>query len=81
MAGSRKLLGVHRTDAAWQDFEYDLSEAAGTALVLRFEADAGPRDDSSFDFALWGDRTLVLEGFKVTPRPHPSPPPLSMTAS
>ncbi len=78
MAGTRKLLDVQRTDAAWQDFEYDLSDAAGSVLVLRFEADPGPRDDSSFDFALWGDRTLVLEGFEATPRLQASPPPLTM---
>ena len=64
MAGSRKLLDVHRTDAAWQDFAYDLSGAAGTVMVLRFETDPGPKDDSSFDFGLWGDRRLVFEGFR-----------------
>ena len=49
-------------------------------LVLRFETDPGPRNDPSFDFGLWGDRTLVLEGFNPAPLSHPSPPPLSITA-
>ena len=78
MAGSRKLLDVHRTDASWQDFKYDLSEAAGTVLVLRFETDPGPKDNASFDFSLWGERILVLEGFAPKPRSHLSPPSLKL---
>ena len=77
-AGSRKLLDVHRSDAAWQDFEYDLSGAAGTVLILRFETDPGPKDNPSFDFGLWGDRTLALEGLEATPRHQPSPPSLTL---
>ena len=73
-AGSRTLLEVHRTDASWQDFEFDLSEAAGTVLVLRFETDPGPKDNSSFDFGLWGERSLVLEGFTATDRGLIPPP-------
>ena len=47
-------------------------------LVLRFETDPGPKDNSSFDFGLWGDRTLTLEGFDARRQPHPAPPALSL---
>lgn len=79
-AGPRKLLEVHRTDASWRDFEFDLTGAAETVLVLRFETDPGPRNDPGFDFGLWGDRTLVLEGFEARPRSHLSPPALAIDA-
>jgi Family of unknown function (DUF5696) len=76
-AGRDKLLNVHRTDAVWREFEFDLSRHAGSALVLRFETDPGPRNDPSFDFGLWGDRTLVLEGFQASVRSQPDPAHLS----
>ena len=72
-AGRDKLLDVHRTEATWREFEFDLTSHAGRALVLRFETDPGPRNDPSFDFGLWGDRTLVLEGFQASVRSQPAP--------
>ena len=36
-------------------------------LVLRFETDPGPTDNACFDFSLWGERSLVLEGFAPKP--------------
>jgi len=77
IAGRKKFLDIHRTDAAWRDFEFDLTPQAGTSLVIRFETDPGPKDDSSFDFALWGGRSLVLEGFQPAARLHPVPASLS----
>ncbi len=76
----RPLLETHRTDSEWQPFEYDLTGFAGQTVVVRFEADPGPNDDPSFDFSLWGDRTLVLEGLAAQAAAHPAPPPLSLEA-
>ncbi len=66
-ANGRKLLDEHRDDSQWKAYSCDLSNLAGQVVTLRFETDPGPRNDASFDFALWGDRELVLEGF--TPKP------------
>lgn len=80
-ANGKKLLDVHRADATWKPFEFDLGKPSGGVLTVRFETDPGPRDDSSFDFSLWGDRQIVFEGF--SPKPpvsHPAPPALSIRA-
>ena len=68
-----KRLDVNRTDSTWQPFDLDLTADAGKTVTLRFETDPGPNDNSSFDFALWGDRQLVLTGFVPTAKQHPSP--------
>ena len=60
-----KLLDVHRTDTLWKDFEFNLNAYAGKRGVIRFETDPGPRDDASFDFSVWGNRTLEVKGFKA----------------
>lgn len=62
-ANGRTLLDEPRTDANWKPFSFDLTALAGQTVVLRFETDPGPRNDPSFDFALWGGRELLLEGF------------------
>lgn len=78
--GDRTLIDIHRADAAWQPFEFDLTPLAGQTVALRFETDPGPRSNSSFDFALWGDRELILEGYEPPARSHPEPPPLILKA-
>ncbi len=66
IAGRKKLLDIHRTNAAWRDYEFDLTPQAGTPLLIRFETDPGPKDDASFDFGLWADRCLVPRGFPAS---------------
>lgn len=75
-AGERKLLDVHRVDARWQPFQFDLTAFAGQTVSIRFETDPGPKDNPSFDFSLWGDRELVLEGYRPNPVVPQDPPPL-----
>ena len=78
-ANGRTLLEEHRADAQWKSFTFDLTELAGQILTLRFETDPGPRDNASFDFALWGGRELLLPGFAPKPvAPTASPPPLDL---
>jgi hypothetical protein len=74
-ANGRILLDEHRADANWKPFSFDLTDLAGQNVVLRFETDPGPRNDASFDFALWGERELWLEGFKPKAVGTPPPPP------
>ena len=73
-----KQVEVNRTDSAWQPFDIDLTPNAGKTVTLRFETDPGPHDDSSFDFALWGNRQVVLTGFAPIVTPHPDPLPLDL---
>jgi hypothetical protein len=69
----------NRDDTDWKPFSLDLTGLAGQIVTVRFETDPGPHDNASFDFALWGGRELLLEGFspKVAP-PSASPPPLDL---
>ncbi len=74
-ANGQKLLDEHRDDSQWKEYSCDLSDLAGQVVTLRFETDPGPRNDSSFDFALWGDRELLLEGFTPKPARRVAAPP------
>ena len=79
MVNGRTLLDEQRDDAQWKTFSFDLSSLAGEIVTLRFETDPGPRNDASFDFALWGGRELVLDGFSPEPaRPVAAPPALDL---
>jgi hypothetical protein len=78
LVAGAKLLEVHRTDAAWQDFEFDLTRLAGQTVTIRFETDPGPRNDSAFDFSLWADRALVIDGWQPATAQRPAPPPLEL---
>jgi len=77
-ANGRKLLDAAQADATWHPFEFDLSSYAGKTLTIRFETDPGPKDDSSFDFSIWGGRELVLEGYRPTVVPRASPPAMEL---
>lgn len=76
--GGRKVLEEHRTDAEWKPFRIDLTPLMGQTVTIRFETDPGPRDNPSFDFSLWAERELVLEGYQPKPVSRPSPPPLNL---
>ena len=79
IANGRPLLDENRADAKWKSFAFDLTALAGQDLTLRFETDPGPLNKSSFDFALWGGRELLLEGFTPKPTSQPAlPPPLDL---
>ena len=79
VVNGRKLLDEHRADARWKPFIFDLTAFAGQTVTARFETDPGPRNNSSFDFALWGGRELLLEGFAPKPAPRTAlPPPLDL---
>jgi hypothetical protein len=74
-----KQLDTNRTNDVWFDFEYDLTSLKGSNVLIRFETDPGPKNSASFDFSLWGQRELVLEGYTPIPITHPTP--LSLTLS
>lgn len=72
------LLDEHRANAGWRPHDLDLSRHAGRTVRIRYEVGPGPRGDSSFDFSLWGDRALRLEGWRPAPIPALSPPALNL---
>ncbi|BCM92426.1 hypothetical protein IAD21_04306 [Abditibacteriota bacterium] len=57
------MVDEHTKSTQWRDFSFDLSSYAGKTVTIAFESDAGPQTNSSFDFALWGNRQLVISGF------------------
>lgn len=75
--GSKVLDMLHK-DATWRPYTLDLTRYVGQTIRLRFETDPGPSDDPSFDYSLWGDRTLRLDGY-APPKPRPTVrPPLNL---
>ena len=66
----------HRPGLQQQPFHVDLAKWAGSAVAIRFEVAPGPRNDTSFDWALWGGRKLLLPRFAGAK--HPAPPPLDL---
>ena len=74
----KKVLEEHRADAQWKPFRIDLSPHLGQTVTLRFETDPGPKDDPSWDFSLWAERELVLEGYQPSQKARPAPPPLKL---
>lgn len=64
-----KLLDQNKTDANWSTYSFDLTPYAGQTVALRFETDPGPKRDPSFDYALWGDRQIGIQGGPIPPPP------------
>ncbi len=78
-ANGTKLFDYHQTNDVWRPFEYDFTALRGTNLTVRFEVDPGPNDNASFDYSLWGNRELVLEGYTPPVLTRPPPPPLALS--
>ena len=74
-----KLFDYHQTNDVWQQYEYDFTAQRGSTLTVRFEVDPGPNNNASFDYSLWGDRQLVLEGYTPSAITRPAPPPLTLS--
>ena len=56
----RRLMNEHYTKGEWKDHFFDLSDYAGKRVHLGFEADPGPKRNSSFDFSMLGEPTLTV---------------------
>ena len=52
----------NQTTPDWAAASLDLTAFAGATVTLVFESDPGPNDNPSFDYALWGDRLLAVQG-------------------
>jgi len=73
----KKLLDESKKDYEWTTYEFDITSSAGKNVVIRYETDPGSKDDPTADYSVWGDRQLVLEGFK--PATAKSPIPLNLS--
>ncbi|RYX80804.1 hypothetical protein EON83_27005 [bacterium] len=71
--GDETLVDENRKATDWRDFSFNLTRFAGKTVTITFESDAGPQNNSSFDFALWGGRQLVFDGFNPPVVSHPTP--------
>jgi hypothetical protein len=52
----------------WEWHEIDLSDLAGEEFSLRLEVNAGPQRDASWDYSLWGDPHIEIEGAEPRPK-------------
>lgn len=64
-ANGKKLLDTNQADDKWHPYRLDLSAYMGKTLTIRFETDPGPKNDPSYDYSLWGNRELILKGYKA----------------
>ena len=78
-ANGTKLFDYHQTNDVWRPFEYDFTALRGTNLTVRFEVDPGPNNNASFDYSLWGNRQLVLEGYTPPVLTRPAASPLALS--
>ncbi|HEY3856346.1 MAG TPA: DUF5696 domain-containing protein [Verrucomicrobiae bacterium] len=78
-ANGTKLFDYQQTNDVWLPFEYNFTALRGSNLTLRFEVDPGPDNNPAFDYSLWGDRQLVIEGYTPIAPSHPAPLPLVLS--
>jgi hypothetical protein len=78
-ANGTKLFDYHQTNDVWRNFEYNFTALRGSNLTVRFEVDPGPNNNPAFDYSLWGDRQLMIEGYTPSALSHPTPPPLVLS--
>jgi len=57
----------HATLERWKAFRCDLTKFRGKTVALRLVTDVGPQDNSSSDWAVWGEPRVVLAGERLLP--------------
>ncbi|MBI2298088.1 MAG: hypothetical protein HYU66_03905 [Armatimonadetes bacterium] len=61
-----ELARQHVAKYEWRPLEADLSDIAGKTVRLKLTSDVGPADDSSADWACWGDMRIESKGPVLT---------------
>ena len=56
-----ELLKEHRAKREWKPVSAGLSAFKGQSIRLKFITDVGPNDDSSADWAAWGEPRIALK--------------------
>ncbi len=67
----RVLLDEHYAEAEWKPLSFDLSDYAGWRITLRLQVGPGPKNNSSWDYAFFGDARLVVGKGKTPDQPEP----------
>ena len=62
-ANGSKLFDYHQTNDVWRPFEFDFTPFAARTWSCASRWTPVRANDPSFDYSLWGDRQLVLEGY------------------
>lgn len=55
------VVSEHPTPREWKQISADLSAFRGRTIRLKLAADGGPGDDSTADWASWGEPRIVLK--------------------
>lgn len=58
----------HIKSDQWEWNEIDLNIFSGKEFILTLEVNAGPKNDASWDYSLWGDPKILVEGIGIKPR-------------
>lgn len=70
----KQLMAVHKKDANWSNYRFNLTPDAGRTINLRFQAGPGPSNNPSFDYGFWGNRRIIVTGAHAAP---PNLPPVN----
>ena len=62
---SHDLISEHWANREWKEIVGDLSRFRGQKIRLKFIADVGPDNDSTADWASWGEPRIVLKQPRV----------------
>ncbi|MCS7253446.1 MAG: hypothetical protein RMK18_07100 [Armatimonadota bacterium] len=54
----------HVKSDKWEWHEIDLSTLSGKEFVLTLAVNAGPKNDAGWDYSLWGDPKILVEGVR-----------------
>ncbi len=65
------LFDQHYAAATWKPLTFDLTPYAGGRVVLRLETGPGPKNDSGWDYALFGDPRIIAGPKRDAVRPAP----------
>jgi len=57
----------HATLEQWKALRCDLTKFRAKTVALRLVTDVGPKDNSSSDWAVWGEPRIVLSGERLLP--------------
>jgi len=58
----QELMREHYAKDQWKDYSIDLASHAGKKVVVRLQVEPGPKNDTSFDFAYFGDAKITIDG-------------------
>ena len=61
----RELLRQHYAKAEWEDFSFDLAPYAGKTVELSFQTEPGPKNNTAYDSAWFGDPKIIVGDAKT----------------